>query len=90
MTFVFEDGEHVEIEGQQTHSFMSHDLVWAEQAHGRLVTVQYGRSAKQKQSVVQAVAQAVAVPLSKCKELFSRNSRALQQENGAAHARCCA
>ena len=88
MRFVFEDGEQVEIQGQQTHSFLSQDLIWAEQAHGRLVNVLYGRGTVEK-SGASVVAKAITMPLSKCKELVSRSSGIFRQQGTAIH-RCCA
>lgn len=90
MTFFFEDGEQVDIGGQQAHSFISQDLNWVVQAHGRLIDVVYGRSAAIGQQDSSIMPKALEAPMLKCKALASRASRIFRREAVSAPARCCA
>ena len=90
MIFVFEDGEHVEIGGQQTHSFMSHDLNWAEKAHGRLVNVLYGRAAAAENAISSTAEQVVEMPLRESEKHASSGPGMVRRVSGTTPVPCCA
>jgi hypothetical protein len=83
MTFVFEDGAHVDVEAKQAPSFMSNDLNWALLAHGKLTNVLYGKRAKVGGVIGGSyIARALRVPVRKCTSWLSRMACALRQGAG--------
>jgi hypothetical protein len=80
MTFVFEDGAHVDVEAKQTPSFMSNDLNWALLAHGRLINVLYGN--RGRVGGESYIARALRVPVRKCTSWLARVACVLRQRAG--------
>jgi hypothetical protein len=88
MTFFFEDGEQVDIEGAHAHSFISQDLNWVVQAHGSLIDVAYGRNEATGQATA-STPEGLKPAMRKCEILISRAARVCQPETSVRPTRCC-
>jgi len=78
MTFIFEDGTHLEIEAPASHDFIKHDLYWTVQVHGELIDISNTRASADKIRFISGKVKSVLdLPIRKC----SRSHHALKPDD---------